>query len=77
MAQMSLSKSPENVSSSELHFMVPFPKNEDYVGKSQVRTFVEEKRCTQGTLISHVSVALCGLGGAGYVRFSIFPSYCI
>ncbi|KAI5787433.1 prion-inhibition and propagation-domain-containing protein [Pyronema domesticum] len=64
--QILSSKLPENASSSEFHFMVPFPKNEDYVGKSQVRTFVEEKRSTQGTLIiSHVSVALCGLGGAG------------
>jgi hypothetical protein len=63
------SKSAEDVSS-ELHFMVPFPKNEDYVGESQVRTFVEQKRGTQDPLISHVSVALRGLGGVGYVSRS-------
>ncbi|KAI5790466.1 hypothetical protein FPQ18DRAFT_260807 [Pyronema domesticum] len=45
--------------------MVPFPKNEDYVGESQVRTFVEQKRGTQDPLMSHVSVALHGLGGVG------------
>jgi hypothetical protein len=73
-AQISPLKSPEN-RFSELHFMVPFPKNDDYVGESQVRTFAEGKTSTQDTLLSHVSVALCGLGGVGYVRFSICPSY--
>ncbi|KAI5810565.1 hypothetical protein BZA77DRAFT_254642 [Pyronema omphalodes] len=45
--------------------MVPFPKNEKYVGQSQVRMFVEQKRRTQDSVISHVSVALHGLGGVG------------
>ncbi|KAI5808304.1 P-loop containing nucleoside triphosphate hydrolase protein, partial [Pyronema omphalodes] len=46
-------------------FLVPFPENEDYVGKSQVRTFVEEKRANQNTVMSHIKVALHGLGGVG------------
>ncbi|KAI5811962.1 hypothetical protein BZA77DRAFT_253896 [Pyronema omphalodes] len=51
--------------SPDLHFLVPFPENEDYVGKSQVRTFVEEKRANQHTVMSHIKVALRGLGGVG------------
>ncbi|KAI5815398.1 hypothetical protein BZA77DRAFT_248567 [Pyronema omphalodes] len=45
--------------------MVPFPKNENFVGESQVRRFVEQRRNTQDPLQSHVSVALHGLGGVG------------
>ncbi|KAI5815406.1 hypothetical protein BZA77DRAFT_248604 [Pyronema omphalodes] len=45
--------------------MVPFPKNENFVGESQVRGFVEQRRDTQDSIQSHVSVALHGLGGVG------------
>lgn len=50
---------------SKIHFMVPFPENEDYVGESQVLTFVEAKIKDRPSLSSCIIVALTGLGGAG------------
>jgi hypothetical protein len=51
--------------STQAFFMVPFPKNEEYIGKSQIRTFVEEQSKGRDRRLAHVTVALCGLGGTG------------
>jgi hypothetical protein len=64
----SLQKDPSSITvispyRSEGYFMVPFPKNEDYVGRSPIREFMAKRgkdpRC------SHTTVAICGLGGIG------------
>jgi hypothetical protein len=51
------------------HFMVPFPKNDDYIGKSQIREFIDGKikPCNNQQIRQHIRVGLCGLGGAGSV----------
>jgi hypothetical protein len=51
------------MSSMEGHFMVPFPKNDDYVGKSQILDFIEGRGQQKGS--RRITVALCGLGGTG------------
>ncbi|KAI5809273.1 P-loop containing nucleoside triphosphate hydrolase protein [Pyronema omphalodes] len=50
--------------------MVPFPKNEDFIGKSHVATWFEnyrQKRMASGKPehTVHLRLALCGLGGIG------------
>jgi hypothetical protein len=45
--------------------MVPFPKNEEYIGDSKIRSFVEKKWKDWGGSTGYVSVSLYGLGGAG------------
>jgi hypothetical protein len=52
--------------------MVPFPRNEDIVGESQVASWYEsyqKKRIESGKPehTGHLRLALCGLGGIGYV----------
>jgi hypothetical protein len=49
------------------YFMVPFLEKKGYIGKLQVHMFVKEMTSTEDTLKSHISIALCGLGGVGYV----------
>jgi hypothetical protein len=66
---------PSDSAASKIHFMVPFSKNDDYIGQSQIRSFVESKLGDQGsTGVTQITVALCGLGGAGYVSSSCFQS---
>jgi hypothetical protein len=53
------------------HFMVPFPRNEDFIGESEVASWFkgyQTKRIEAGKSqhIGHLRLALCGLGGIGY-----------
>jgi hypothetical protein len=47
-----------------LHFMVPFPYNEDFIGESEVLSWFEDKDPSVNRDSS--CVALVGLGGVGY-----------
>ncbi|CCX07754.1 Similar to Pc13g00620 [Penicillium chrysogenum Wisconsin 54-1255]; acc. no. XP_002558510 [Pyronema omphalodes CBS 100304] len=52
------------------HFMVPFPRNEDFVGESQVTSWFksyQKQRIESGKPehTGHLRLALCGLGGIG------------
>lgn len=60
--------------STQRFFVVPFPKNEEYIVKSQIRTFVEENSQGRDTRSVYVTVALCGLGGTGQVDYAV-PGY--
>jgi hypothetical protein len=45
-----------------VHFIVPFARNERYIGRSAKRASIQEK--LSGTT-GHRRLALCGLGGVG------------
>ncbi|KAI5788555.1 hypothetical protein FPQ18DRAFT_392030 [Pyronema domesticum] len=52
------------------HFMVPFPRNEDFIGKSHIASWLKayrKKRIKAEKLehTGHLRLALCGLGGIG------------
>jgi hypothetical protein len=54
------------------HFMVPFPKNEKFIGKSHISFWFQDYRqqriaSGQSEHTGHLRLALCGLGGIGYV----------
>jgi len=49
----------------KVHFMVPFSKNAGYIGNSRTLELVDEK--IKAHDFSHHRVALCGMGGIGYV----------
>jgi hypothetical protein len=54
------------------HFMVPFPKNEEFIGESLIASRFkahQTKRIKAGQLqhTGHFRLAMCGLGGIGYV----------
>ena len=49
-----------------MHFMVPFLKNEKFIGTSRVYERLKEN---PGKSEGHRRLALCGLGGAGYVEY--------
>jgi hypothetical protein len=50
-----------------VHFMVPFPRNEGFVGESLVLSWFGERERSKAGNTGHHSVALVGLGGIGYV----------
>ncbi|KAI5820734.1 P-loop containing nucleoside triphosphate hydrolase protein [Pyronema omphalodes] len=52
------------------HFMVPFPRNENFIGQSHIAMWIEDdrqKRIANGKPEhpGHLRLALCGLGGIG------------
>jgi hypothetical protein len=54
------------------YFMVPFPRNDDFIGESHVASWLKDYQ--QGRMkagkshhTGHFRLALCGLGGIGYV----------
>jgi hypothetical protein len=54
------------------HFMVPFLKTEGFIGESRLASWwkdYHEKRTDAGKPhhTGHLQLALCGLGGIGYV----------
>jgi hypothetical protein len=54
-------------------FMVPFPRNEGFIGESQVTSWFkahQQQRIEAGKSQNsgHLRLALCGLGGIGYVH---------
>jgi hypothetical protein len=56
----------------QLHFMVPSPRNEDFIGESNIASWFKafHKRRTEAGKsqhTGHLRLALCGLGGIGYV----------
>lgn len=57
---------------SKLNFMVPFPRNGGFVGKSLVASWFENKAEECAANYDHHCVALVGLGGIGYVK-STYP----
>ncbi|CCX31527.1 Similar to kinesin light chain [Grosmannia clavigera kw1407]; acc. no. EFW99948 [Pyronema omphalodes CBS 100304] len=67
---------PSDKVSSKIHFMVPFSKNADYIRQSQIRSFMESKLRDQGsTGVTQITVALCGLGGAGLAKQVEIPGF--
>jgi hypothetical protein len=58
---------PMEITTPKAHFMVPFPKNGDYIRKSQIRELIDGKRmaCDGQQIQEHIRVGLCGFGGAG------------
>jgi hypothetical protein len=61
----------------KIYFMVPFPRNEDYIGKSQIRGFIEAKTEACDGVCFHITIALCGLGGAGCLLFVLQEPVCV
>jgi hypothetical protein len=56
----------------QLHFMVPSPRNEDFIGESNIASWFKafHKRRTEAGKsqhTGHLRLALCRLGGIGYV----------
>jgi hypothetical protein len=54
------------------HFMVPFPRNEDFIGESYIASWFKAYRkeriaAGKSEYTGHLRLALCGLGGIGYV----------
>ena len=47
-----------------LQFMVPFPKDENFVGRDEILAEIDEA-AMQDSLSKHKRVALVGLGGIG------------
>ena len=51
-----------------VHFMVPFPRNEGFIGTSRTLEWFKEADAMQGSqLYGHRRIGVCGLGGVGYV----------
>lgn len=49
------------------HFMIPFSRNEQYIGGSQKLASIKDKLTGDG----HRRLALWGMGGVGYVEYEI------
>ncbi|KAI5787767.1 hypothetical protein FPQ18DRAFT_307775 [Pyronema domesticum] len=65
---------PMETTTRKAHFMMPFPKNDDYIGKSQIRELIDGKRKpfnNHQQIREHIRVGLCGLGGAGSTKTAI------
>ncbi|KAI5799425.1 hypothetical protein FPQ18DRAFT_417189 [Pyronema domesticum] len=50
------------------HFMVPFPRNKDFIGESHITSWFKIE-AGKSERTGHLRLALCGLGGIGITQF--------